>query len=312
MTLKHVIGGPNSAARAAWEIRRRQLEAGSFRHTVLGPRPRRQILRKAGPLIVSALRAVGLYGPGRRNALSLAVNSLELAFPNLPSAFDDYRVLLISDPHLESLPELAQVAAQALRGLVADLIVLTGDFQRRPPTDPAHAAALLAPVLHSVTANDAIVATLGNHDSYAVVPHLESLGITVLVNEAVEIERGGAVLSVCGTDDVATFYTREAETSLHAQRGDFRIALVHTPELAQTAAAAGASLYLCGHTHGGQVCLPGGRPIFTFVEVNKGYARGLWRCGEMVGYTTTGLGTGAVPVRFACPPEVMMIRLRRG
>jgi predicted MPP superfamily phosphohydrolase len=126
-----------------------------------------------------------------------------------------------------------------------------------------------------------------------------------------QVERAGAALTLCGTDDVARFYTPDAPACLRATVGDFRIALVHTPELAQVAAAAGFSLYLAGHTHGGQVCLPGGRPVVTYLETNHEFARGLWRCGNMIGYTTTGLGSAAIPIRFACPPEIAVFRLRR-
>jgi predicted MPP superfamily phosphohydrolase len=262
-------------------------------------------------VILPLLRLCGLYGPGRRNALALTRADIDLGFPDLPLAFDGYRLLHISDPHLETLPELADAAAALLAGETVDLTVLTGDFQRRPPSDPGAAVALLERVLEPLTTRDGIVATLGNHDTHAVVAPLEALGITVLINEAMRIERAGETLTLCGTDDVARYYTPDAAGCLQATREGFGIALVHTPELAQTAAAAGFSLYLAGHTHGGQVCLPGGRPIVTFLETNQEFARGLWRCGDMIGYTTSGLGSAAIPVRFACPPEVVVFRLRR-
>ena len=78
------------------------------------------------------------------------------------------------------------------------------------------------------------------------------------------------------------------------------------------AADGGFRLYLAGHTHGGQVCLPGGRPIITHMSRHRRYARGLWRHGAMVGYTSTGLGVSALPVRFNSRGEVVMITLRSG
>ena len=93
--------------------------------------------------------------------------------------------------------------------------------------------------------------------------------------------------------------------------GDFRIALIHSPEMADHAAAAGVSLYLCGHTHGGQVCLPGGRPILTRLTRCRHAAVGHWREGAMRGYTSHGLGTSWPPLRFNSRGEMTVITLRR-
>ena len=92
----------------------------------------------------------------------------------------------------------------------------------------------------------------------------------------------------------------------------FRIALVHSAEIADHAAAAGFGLYLCGHTHGGQICLPNGRSLFTRLRRCHFGARGEWRAGAMIGYTSNGLGVGEVPLRFNCRGEIAMITLRRG
>ena len=114
-----------------------------------------------------------------------------------------------------------------------------------------------------------------------------------------------------GVDDVHFFYSPAAHEALQASHSGFRIAAVHSPEAADVAAAAGVRLYLCGHTHGGQICLPGGRPLLTRLGRCRGFARGLWQCGEMVGFTSTGAGYSGIPIRFNCPPEVARITLKR-
>jgi predicted MPP superfamily phosphohydrolase len=81
--------------------------------------------------------------------------------------------------------------------------------------------------------------------------------------------------------------------------------------MADYAARAGYALYLCGHTHGGQVCLPGGKPVVTHLARCRRAARGLWQWGGMTGYTTTGLGVSGPPLRFNCPGEAALITLRR-
>jgi hypothetical protein len=90
------------------------------------------------------------------------------------------------------------------------------------------------------------------------------------------------------------------------------LALVHSPEFAAEAAEAGYSLYLCGHTHGGQVAPPGGRPILTPLSRNHRLARGLWQHGGMTGYTSRGAGVSGVPLRYYSPAEVTVVTLTRG
>ena len=82
--------------------------------------------------------------------------------------------------------------------------------------------------------------------------------------------------------------------------------LSHTPEVYHEAAQAGFDLMLSGHTHGGQICLPGGIPVFTASKMPRTFARGSWRYREMVGYTSAGAGTCIADVRLNCPPEVTL------
>jgi predicted MPP superfamily phosphohydrolase len=154
------------------------------------------------------------------------------------------------------------------------------------------------------------LAILGNHDPVEMVEILEARGFEVLVNRSRVVERGGASLRVTGLDDVHNFYTEAARTVLAAS-GDGGIALVHSAELADVAAQAGYGLYLAGHTHGGQICLPGGKPVFTQLARCKHAAVGLWRQGRMTGYTSCGLGVSDPPVRFNCRGEVTIFTLRR-
>ena len=91
----------------------------------------------------------------------------------------------------------------------------------------------------------------------------------------------------------------------------FRILLQHSPELLDEAAAASVALYLCGHTHGGQICLPGGIPLMTNIRTPRRYASGLWQHGDMTGYTSVGVGVSVMPLRFFSKGEVAVITLRR-
>ena len=89
------------------------------------------------------------------------------------------------------------------------------------------------------------------------------------------------------------------------------ILLSHTPEIYRQAAHADFDLLLCGHTHGGQVCLPGSIPLTLDSELPRRFGAGLWQYHTMVGYTSAGAGSSIVAVRFNCPPEITLHTLRR-
>jgi len=89
------------------------------------------------------------------------------------------------------------------------------------------------------------------------------------------------------------------------------VLLSHTPEPYRHAAHADFSLMLSGHTHGGQICLPGGIPVLTDCDAPRAFARGAWRYHELVGYTSVGCGSSIVDVRLNCLPEVTLHRLHR-
>ena len=137
------------------------------------------------------------------------------------------------------------------------------------------------------------------------------IGLTVLINRTHHVRRGAQALALTGIDDVHRYYTPAASAALAAHDPQaFGIVLAHSPEMAGEAAAAGHDLYLCGHCHGGQVCLPGGRPLITHLSRHRDLYAGLWRYGEMWGYTSRGAGLADPPVRFNCQGEVTEFRLR--
>ena len=158
---------------------------------------------------------------------------------------------------------------------------------------------------------DRRLAVLGNHDPTDMVRPLEELGFEVLLNCSITLQRGTDEIVVTGLDDVHRFFTHNALNALLQAPEGFRIALVHSAEVADHAAAASYSLYLCGHTHGGQICLPNGRPIVTHLRRCRHASAGIWSERTMIGYTSCGLGVGDVPLRFNCRAEVAVITLHR-
>ncbi|MBT5047721.1 MAG: metallophosphoesterase [Rhodospirillaceae bacterium] len=299
-------------ARQLWADARARMESGDEKHTPDGRhRNRHWSLFKIGLTGFEVfLKATGLYKRGVRNALDIQLRQVTLEFDSLPKAFDGYRILQISDPHIDAMPELPERIGQLVRNADVNLCVLTGDYRFRVHGDFTGVSDAFDELIPAITAQDGIVAILGNHDSAEMVPMFEALGVTVLVNQTISVNRDQSMLHVTGVDDAYYYYTDEARSALDQAPPGFRVALVHSPELVIPAAVAGVDLYLTGHTHGGQVCLPGGIPLITHSLADKMFATGQWRLENMTGYTSRGAGVSGLPVRFNCPGEVTVFTLK--
>ena len=260
-------------------------------------------------LIGYGLRAAGLYWRGRRNTLRFRVSRTDIPIPGLPAAFDGFSLLHLSDLHADMHPPAMQALAECVAALDYDICVLTGDYRAQTygPID----AALEAMASLCTQLSLPIYGVFGNHDSIRMLPGLEAMGVRMLLNEHVEIRRGDASLHLVGIDD-AHYYRVDnvAHAAADVPIGEVSVLLSHTPEIYRQAAHAGFDLILCGHTHGGQICLPGGIPITLDSSCPRYMGAGTWRYRQMQGYTSVGAGTCIVPVRLNCPPEVALHRLR--
>ncbi|GAB6067365.1 hypothetical protein JCM13664_06830 [Methylothermus subterraneus] len=258
-----------------------------------------------------ALRLVGLHARGRRNARKIEVIKNEIRLPHLPAPFDGFSLLHLSDLHLDMSPDLPEALSAAVQGLDYDACVLTGDFRARTfgPWQPAlDALAKVVPYLKAPR-----YGVLGNHDTIYMVPGLEALGIRVLMNESVALSRGGAEIYLSGIDDPHYYRADNLEKALEGVPEEaVAILLSHSPEIYRNAAYAKFDLMLCGHTHGGQICLPGGIPIWRNADAPLKLCAGRWRYANLQGYTSRGCGVSVVDVRLNCPPEVTLHVLRRG
>jgi hypothetical protein len=304
-------------ARLAQRIDRAHIE----RRLVLEARHERRVQRydkrffyvesrySAHAVIRASLRLVGLYGRAQRNARALELRENDVRLSNLPPSFAGFTILQISDPHVDVGVEVADTLIERVRGIDYDLCVFTGDYRTNTfgPHEPTlEAMARVRPHL-----NAPVYAVLGNHDSIRMVPGLEALDIRVLLNESVAIRRRGAELHLAGIDDAHHYRLHDLEKARSGIPPNApSILLSHTPETYRHAAAAGFDLMLSGHTHGGQICLPGGFPLIIDAECPRRFAKGAWRFERMAGYTSVGSGSSIVEVRLNCPPEVTLHRLR--
>jgi uncharacterized protein len=257
------------------------------------------------------LHLTGRYREGVRNAWDVALREIDLPFPDLPEAFDGFTILHLSDLHLDGMPGLEETILALVGQREFDLCVLTGDYRTElhGPIQPTMDR--LRTLVAGLRSRQGCLGVLGNHDDCHMVTPMEAMGIRMLINESVEIAQGDARLQIIGLDDVHYYFTDQAVHALEKARSRFTIALVHSPEVYDIAADMGVDLYLCGHTHGGQVCLPGGRPIIKHLSRGRSLYKGTWTHGAMTGVTNCGAGTSGIPVRFNTRGEVLVLRLRR-
>jgi hypothetical protein len=208
---------------------------------------------------------------------------------------------------------LAEILAPMLRRIEPDLCVFTGDyrFEDRGPCDGVYPR--MRQITEAISAKHGIWGILGNHDSAEIAYGLEALGMHMLVNENVEVRRGADSLWLAGVDDPFDYRCDDLDAALTGvPEGGFKILLAHVPEIYQTAAARGVNLYLSGHTHAGQIRLPIIGSLKHNSHCPKEFSYGLWRHAGMQGYTTSGVGCSSVPVRFHCPPEIVVFELKCG
>lgn len=317
-------GGRLASGYAERRLARERHKARAMREADGGPLRALTTPRRA---VALALRASGMSGLGRRNACAVSLVRNTLALDTLPSALDGLRVLQLSDPHFGADPAIDRAIVDAASGVEHDLCVLTGDYRYQSfgPIGPALEG--LARLREGL--GEGVIAVLGNHDVLAMVPPLEAMGITVLLNECATIGREGALLHLVGVDDPRYYRLDDLERALADRDRAARavtgrdggrggpdrdgtapaattLLLAHSPEIAEPAAASGCDGYLCGHTHGGQICLPGGIPLMRNARAPRERLRGAWRVGRMSGYTSRGAGVSLAPARFFCPPEITL------
>lgn len=257
------------------------------------------------------LKISGLYQRGIRNSLDIKYRELSYSFDDLPEIFDGFSILHLSDLHLDAQDKMQQAIANAIPDGFCDVCVMTGDYRFHTEGTYKQLLEPLKTITNKVRSRNGILAILGNHDTGRMIEFEEELGMSFLVNKSVVIEREGQKLVFTGTDDPFKYFTQRAVNALEEAGEGFKIALVHTTELADSAAANNYRLYLCGHTHAGQICLPGGIPLITHQYEGRKYYSGSWHRNGMRGYTHSGCGVSGIPLRYFSRGEVVRIVLKR-
>jgi predicted MPP superfamily phosphohydrolase len=301
--------------RIIWAANRSVLELDKFKRKQSGKRSKSRwnLFRKLLKIFVFILKTTGYYRKGYGNAKHIIPKQIKLKFRNLLKAFDGYKILHLSDLHLDSIPGFAGLIIDKIKDLEYDICLMTGDYRKG---ESGSFNSIMKPFMiltKNINAKDGIFAVLGNHDTYLMSQYEEESGTTLLVNESIEIEKEGQKILITGTDDPFRYYTEQALLALETKhlKHPFKICLVHTSELFKLAEENKYDLYLCGHTHGGQICLPGGIPIISHQFEGKNFTKGKWNYKTLTGYTSKGAGVSGIPVRFNCYGEVTVIELVR-
>lgn len=257
------------------------------------------------------LKLTGMYRRGSRNAERVAIVHNEVRSKRLPRSFDGYTILHISDMHADMSEGAMQSVIALLGGLCYDLCVLTGDY--RGKTFGPFQASLDGVARVRANLTGPVYGVLGNHDTIRMLPGLDAMRIQMLLNECEPVTHGNERIYLAGIDDAHFYRMDNIEKAALPIPGDgFSILLSHTPEIYKQAAHADFDLLLSGHTHGGQICLPGSIPITLDSVLPRRMAAGAWRYHGMSGYTSVGAGSSIIAIRFNCRPEITLHHLRCG
>lgn len=281
---------------------------------------RRQFLY-TGAAAAAGIAALGT--DGYLESYRLQLKKIEIPLRRLPHQFDGFTIVQLSDFHYEEEFSAIPIrrSVELVNSLHPDLVVFTGDFVTAPMFRFGRHAALVAAnavfpcaaVLRGIKARMGSFAILGNHDVYSnpalVASGLQSHEIPLLKNSCVPIERDGARFWLAGIDDALEGQPDLGLAIKKIPTGEPIILLAHEPDFADEAALTPVDLQLSGHSHGGQIWIPGiGAPWLPSLARN--YPRGLYNIENMVLYTNIGIGTIRAPIRINCVPEVTHITLR--
>jgi predicted MPP superfamily phosphohydrolase len=236
-------------------------------------------------------------------------NAYELAIPNLPADLEGFRILHLSDLHCRA--SWKPTYDRLIAGVAAnppDLILFTGDFVE-DKFNPAPGLAVACKLLSQLKSRRGMVGIRGNHDVYIGPADLTGTPIRLIEGELAIVEQI-EIVAVPGpfrhsmTDSFAATIPPKSP-------GRPRIILSHVPDHIRPLHSLSADILLAGHTHGGQVCLPGGIPIIRHDSLPRKYCCGVHRMDETWLVVSRGFGFSSTPIRLFCPAEVAELRLTR-
>lgn len=276
--------------------------------------------RQARPSLLRAYAWRVLQGAAKTlPVLELGVTRIELPLRRLRRDLDGLTVLHVSDLHLAAGAQVAAEIQPLIEGQRFDLTLYTGDL-----ADDEAGCRVLAPLLEMLRPSLGACAVLGNHDYYhyrhatgeAPVPNdlhplrqtLAAAEVRLLSNSNVALCDGA--LRIIGVDDPTLGLDRIDQAYKGVARDAAQILLAHSPDVLTRLGRHRPGLLLAGHTHGGQLRLPGIGALGTVSVLPRRYAMGAYIYDGVQTYVSRGIGTSGAPARLYCPPEITFITLR--
>lgn len=276
-------------------------------------------------VVVAAMVGAVAYG-ALVEARRLVKDHVVVTLPDLPSDLVGLRIVHIGDTHCRPgrfWQPLYERMVEAVNSADADLILVSGDLAAG-----AEHIGIAAHWLGKLRAKCGVIAVLGNHDLNITMERwllgldegfdvaelqraLAHEGVEVLHNQARMVDVRGRRVVILGVGDASSGLDDIEATAASATDADLVIMLTHSPDILDRPGVEVADIVLCGHTHGGQMMLPGIGPVWAPVWRGRNRGEGLLAAGEVAVHVTRGVGT-TWPVRLWCPPQVAILELRRG
>jgi len=288
---------------------------------------RRDFFRGLGGFVAShwflsalPLGGVGFLAYARHDSLDLKKEHWDLFYPNLPTSLEGKTICQLSDLHLETLRILPERIKQIVMAQKPDLLVITGDIiSTRTDLDK------LESFLGGLSATHGKFVVMGNNDyrnlSRTLFKHylqqFQDLGWTPLLNDASFLS--GLNLWVIGVDDPATAHDdvelayQKVPLAPTPSTAPFNLVLAHSTDCLDDVSENGADLLLTGHTHGGQIRIPGFQPLITNTYLgDHGIYEGYHVISGVPLYISRGIGESVLPIRINVPPEIAFFTLHKG
>jgi hypothetical protein len=253
--------------------------------------------------------------PFKLSLTTLLVSTDRLAPDTAP-----VRLLHISDLHVEYLTKRETHVLELVAEAQPDLIAISGDYVNLSNNRDPKTLTQVHDLLSQITAPYGVYAVLGSPPvdlRETVVPLFDDLPIVLMRGEWQKVEVGnGRFLTIIGLDcthNLPVDRERLAKLVQTAPNHSPQLLLFHSPEIMPEAAEHGIDLYLCGHTHGGQVRLPLIGPLLTSSQLGRRFVMGLYKMGRTHLYISRGIGLeglSAPRVRFLCPPEMTLVTIK--
>ncbi|MGP8281698.1 MAG: metallophosphoesterase [Desulfomonilaceae bacterium] len=265
---------------------------------------------KGMKIVGAVLRLLGVWRRGHANIWAHKIVHNVVRIPKLSSAFEGFKILHLSDLHLDVSDGFSHHLGRLISHQDYDLALITGDFRFKTHGNYYPTLKAIEILSEYLKCGHGSYSILGNHDFLEFVPTLEMSGIRTLLNETVRISKDGAGVWLIGLDDAHFYGVHNYKKAFEkVDVSELKILMIHSPETLEEAWKYGPDFIVTGHTHAGQICLPTGIPLWLNSTCDRYYCRGAWKYKGIPGYTSAGTGSSGLPIRFNCPPEIVIHHL---